>query len=215
VDFLNVFNNDTVSATVTVKLDLNGTEYILFKAVLATGETMAYQEGSGFKVYANSGAIKTSLNQGNSPVGSGPSRVVLGSDVINNNATANTIADVTGLSFAVNSGTRYYFLARIRYTAAATTTGSRWAVNGPTQDELMISSRYSLTTTSWTFNEVVGYDLPAASNASSANTTGNFCFIQGIIRPTANGTVIIRFASEVSNSAITAKAGSFLEYFAI
>ena len=44
----------------------------------------------------------------------------------------------------------------------------------------------------------------------------NVAVIEGTITPSANGTVIARFASEVLSSAITAKAAvSFVEYEAI
>jgi hypothetical protein len=77
-------------------------------------------------------------------------------------------------------------------------------------------SAYSLTAASVSTNSGLNaFDLPAASNASSAATTGNFAYISGIIRPTANGDVIARFTSEVANSAITAKAGSYLRYRAL
>lgn len=140
-------------------------------------------------------------------------RVTLGADVINNNAVANTIADVTGLSFAVISGAKYQFECNVWYTSAATTTGSRWSINGPTTTSLAYTSIYTLTATTNTSNSAVAYNIPAASNASSANTTGNNAIIQGFIQPSANGTVIVRFASEIANSAITAKAGSSCEYW--
>jgi hypothetical protein len=58
-----------------------------------------------------------------------------------------------------------------------------------------------------------GYNSPSASNASSAATGSNIAIIEGIIRPTANGNVIARFASEVSSSAIVAKGGmSYVEF---
>lgn len=76
----------------------------------------------------------------------------LAADVTNNNGVANTIADVTGLSFPVLSGKRYKFRFVIRYTAAATTTGSRWSINGPSTTELVYRARYSLTTTSSTID---------------------------------------------------------------
>lgn len=139
--------------------------------------------------------------------------VTLGSDVVNNNAIANTIADVTGLSFPVTNGTITRFVFTIIYNAAATATGSRWSINGPAFTLLGYSSRYSLTATSQTTNYANAYNIPAASNATSANTTGNIAIIEGIINPSANGTVIARFASEVLNSAITAKAGSTVEYW--
>ena len=215
VDFITIYNRDTVNATVTIKLDANGTEYILFRVTLATGEFIQYQEGVGFNVIANSGAIKQSINQGNNTIGSALTAVVLGSDVTNNNAVANTIQDVTGLSFAVVSGNTYVFEFNIIYTAAATTTGSRWSINGPASPTILCyTSEYSLAATTTTRNaNNISYDLPAASNATSAGTTtGNQANIYGIIRPSANGTVIARFASEVLSSAIVAKAGSVCYY---
>ena len=139
--------------------------------------------------------------------------VTLASDVTNNNATANTIADVTGLSFAVASGTTYHFHALIDYTAAATTTGSRWSVNGPTTTLLGYTSTYGLTATTQTVNYANAYNIPAASNATSPNTTGDTAIIEGMLTPSAAGTLTVRFASSVASSAIVAKAGSTIEWW--
>lgn len=215
VDYVSIYNSDTATATVTVKLDANGTEYILAKVILAVGEKLEYGNDLGWRVLSSDGAIKESVNQGAAPITTSRSMTVLSGDVVNNNAVANSIADVTGLSFAVTSGNKYWFKFVITYTSAATTTGSRWAISGPATAYLAYVSNYSLTATSWTFNSVVAYDTPAACNATSAATTGNTAVIEGIIVPSANGTVIARFASEVSNSAITAKAGSFVEYLQV
>lgn len=213
IDYISVYNNDTVNAVVTIKLDANGTEYILFKVTLAATEKLEYQEGQGFKVIASSGAVKQSINQGSNTIGSSLTAVILGSDVINNNAVANTIKDVTGLSFPVTAGNTYSFEFTILYTAAATTTGSRWSINGPTTSNLCFQSEYSLAATTTTRNaNIITYDLPAASNATSGSTTGNMAIISGILTATANGDVIARFASEVAGSAITAKAGSVCYY---
>lgn len=212
VDFLTIYNADTINATITVRFNANGTVYILFKATLASGETLVFQEGQGFSVLANSGAIKHSINQGNNTIGSALTAVVLGADVVNNNAVANTIQSVTGLGFEVTAGNIYYFHFVILYTAAATTTGSRWSINGPAADGVW-TSEYSLAATTTTRNaNVITYDLPAACNATSGNTLKNQADIMGIIKPTESGTIIARFASEVANSAITAKAGSVCYY---
>lgn len=48
-------------------------------------------------------------------------------------------------------------------------------------------------------------------NATST-LTNNFANIKGIIKTNSTGDVIARFASEVAGSAITALAGSFVEY---
>ena len=145
--------------------------------------------------------------------GAGASRVWLPGDVVNNNAVANSIADVTGLSFPVVAGTKYSFKFFIVYSSAATTTGSRWSINGPATTFVHYRSQYPTTATAITNNAALaGYNLPAASNASSL-TTNNIAIIEGIIQPSANGTVIARFASEITASAITAIGGkSYVEY---
>lgn len=212
---VSIINMDTGAGEVTVRYNANGTTYTLARFTLSSGEKLEYTSQNGWRVLATSGAAKQSINQGNSPVSSDLNRVVLGSDVTNNNAVANTIANVTGLSFPVVAGTKYYFKFWINYTAAATSTGSRWAVNGPSLTSLTLKSVYSLAATTQTQNTVTGYDLPAAANASSASTAGNWALLEGIIECSADGDVIARFASEVANSAIVAKAGSFVDYIAL
>lgn len=216
VDTITIYNTDTANATVTIRFNANATTYTIYKVTLAPAEMLIYQDGKGFDSIATTGAIKQSINQGaNTPSGSAITTVVLGSDVINNNGTANTIQDVTGLSFSVTAGKRYWFKFVIFYTAAATSTGSRWCVNctAGTAAELSMISEYSLTTTTSTRNaNIQAFDSPAACNATSAATTNNMAIMEGIFTPTANGTFIARFASEVLSSAITAKAGSAVFY---
>lgn len=216
IDFINIFNPNVANAQVTVRLNLNGTRFVLTTVILAQGERLVYQEGIGWQAFTTAGALKNALNQGTNVVASGDSVVTLGSDVTNNNAVANTIQDITGLQFPVVAGQRFWFQFVIDYTAAATTTGSRFSIQGPTFTRLAYQSEYALTTTSKTFNSSLSaYDLPAASSASSGATPGNLAIIEGIIAPSANGNVIARFASEIANSAIVAKAGSFVRYRAL
>lgn len=214
VDLINIYNADTASATVTVKFDANGTEYIVWKGALASGETVSYTDAAGFVVLSASGITK-SVQATNAPAVNAINVVVLAADVINNNAVANTIADVTALSFSVTAGETYWYEFTIPYTSAATTTGSRWAINGPAAPTMLNHwSAYTLTATTQTQNYATAYDIPAASNASSL-TTGNVARMSGIIKPSASGTVIARFASEVLSSAITAKAGATLRWMRV
>jgi len=60
VDFVSIYNKDTVAATVTIKFDANGTEYIIFKATLVTGGRLEYTSENGWQVYAPSDIV--SLN---------------------------------------------------------------------------------------------------------------------------------------------------------
>lgn len=214
VDFVSIYNADTVAQTVTVKFDANGTEYILWVGALSTTERLEYVDGHGFRVLSSTGALKTSQAAG-APVTSQLNTVILASDVINNNAVANTIADVTALSFSVTAGETYWYEFTIPYTSAATTTGSRWAINGPAAPTMLNHrSVYTLTATTQTQNYATAYNIPAASNATSL-TTGNVAWMSGVIKPSASGTVIARFASEVASSAVTAKAGAVLHWMRV
>lgn len=200
--------------TVTIQKDVGGTEYTVLTATLAAGESLVYEDGRGWVLYDAQGrerAVSTIAAN----IANALNIVVLASDVVNNNGVANTIADVTGLSFPVVAGETYWFEFVIPYTSAATTTGSRWAINGPAAPTLLnLRSEYTLTATTTTDNHVTAYDTPAAANATSL-TAGNVATLWGIIKPSSNGTVIARFASEVAGSAITAKAGAALRWMRV
>jgi hypothetical protein len=211
IDFFNVFNLDTTAKTVIIKV---GTRR-LFSVVLSSSETLQYTDSQGFQVLTTAGSVKQSINQGSNAADSGFQISVLSSDVTNNNATANTMQDVTGLNFPVLNGKLYEFEFNIEYTAAATTTGSRWGVSASAgaATNLSLVSEYSLTATTTTRNALIqAFDSPAASNATSATTGNNWANIRGVIRATADATLTARFASEIASSAIVAKAGSTVKW---
>lgn len=214
VKTLFIRNRHATTANDITILHTDGTTSVEFiKVSLNAGYTLRYDEGNGFEVLDNFGrSLLNNSDNGSNAAVNALNLVVLSSDVTNNNASANTMADVTGLSFSVTSGEKYWFRATCQYTAAATATGSRWAMNGPT-GTWRYKSEYSLTTTTLTINEgLTAADTPAASNATSATTGSNIAIVEGFFEPTANGTVVVRFASEVSSSAIVAKQGSILQW---
>lgn len=50
---INVYNRDTVSAMVTIKLDVSGTETIVHKAVIGVGDTLSWSAEGGWKNSTN------------------------------------------------------------------------------------------------------------------------------------------------------------------
>ena len=214
VKSLFIRNKHATTANNVTVIHTDGTTAVeLIKVTLNAGYTLRYDEGNGFEILDAFGrTLLNNSDNGSNAAVNALNLVVLNTDVINNNATANTIADVTGLSFSVTAGEKYWFRATVQYTSAATGTGSRWAMNGPT-GTWRYKSEYSLTTTTLTINEgVAAADSPAAANATSATTGSNVAIVEGFFAATANGTVVVRFASEVLSSAITAKAGSILQW---
>lgn len=133
----------------------------------------------------------------------------LNSDVINANVTPNTITTIPDFQINVKAGNVYRFRASIVYTSALITTGSRWTVSLPATTLCSYSSTYPLTATTMTINYATAQNIPAACNLSSLLT--NIAVIEGIFIPAATGNFNIGFASEITLSAITAKAGSTLE----
>jgi Collagen triple helix repeat (20 copies) len=120
--------------------------------------------------------------------------------------------DIATLQFPVISGKIYSFQFVIAYSSAATTTGAKFGINGPSQNLLNYTSEYTLTATTTTKNTgLAAYDLPATANATSL-LTGNICIIQGIIGTTATGNVVARFATEIAASAVTVLVGSFVKF---
>ena len=205
----------STSVNVTIEVYNGATAYQINFVTLAATEALHYDEdGGGWSVRDTSGRIKGNYANTAAAINT-LNTVVLAADVINNNAVANTIADVTALSFAVTAGETYWFKFTIPYTSAATTTGCRWTVNGPAAPTMLAyTSRYPLTATTETVNYATAYDIPAASNINTL-TAGNVAVIQGHVKPSGSGTVIARFASEVLSSAITAKAGALLQWMRV
>lgn len=211
IDFISFFNADSTTTIVTIKIGA----MIINKVQLNAGERLEYAEGKGWTVYNIYGSSKTVNQPGIIPSNNVWNTIILDSDVVNNNATANSLRDVGTLNFNVNAGNTYYFRFIVMFTAAATTTGSRWVIDGPTASNIAAVSTIALTSTSISTNNVSAYNLPVASSTSSANVGGNIAVIEGFIKPTNGGPVKLRFASEVANSAITAKAGSLCEWYTI
>ena len=203
------------STNVVTVLHTDGTTTVeMIEASLQADCSLQYHISRGWWVTDTQGREATvSYGYAGTAISDSDTITRLTGDVTNNDATANTIADVTGLSFPVTAAKLYMFEFHIVYTAAATTTGSRWSISGPATTYLDYMSEYSLTTTTSTRNAMLqAYDVPSGSNATSAATGNNWAVIRGVIQPSANGTVIARFASEISSSAIVAKVNSFVRY---
>lgn len=64
LNYLSVFNVDTVQATLTIQLNNNGTTRICWKGLLAVGDTLQYIDEKGFLVTDVNGSLKQSGSTG-------------------------------------------------------------------------------------------------------------------------------------------------------
>ena len=136
---------------------------------------------------------------------------VLGADL---STSSISLINIPDLSFIVTAGITYRFYATIPFISSDQTNGSRWTINGPATSFLSYTSRYTFSSNSETYNYSNTYNFPNSANNNSNAAGGNLAIIQGMITPSANGTVTVRFASELGTpNSITVKKGATLEYW--
>lgn len=61
IKWLSIRNRGASAQTVTIKLDISGTERQLFTCTLSAGETLVYNEGEGFSRFDSTGQLKLQL----------------------------------------------------------------------------------------------------------------------------------------------------------
>lgn len=176
IDYVGIYNEDTASVTVTVKIDDAGTERILIKATLATLESLYYEDGRGWYSTDANGAEKTAISQ----IPMAPLFLAYnGASDTNQTGAGATVTvdfdvevfDVTG-NFAADTFTapitgKYLFSIQVRSTAIpAGTTTLRMVLTTSNRD---YTQQY--TVTAGTFTEfchvlTVEADMDAADTAS-------------------------------------------------
>jgi hypothetical protein len=90
---LTVYNNDTVSVTVTVQYNDNGTNRILTKTTLAVGDTLQYVDGQGFRVIDTNGNLKNGSSSSLPPLRGLANNLKIQSDAVAPNTKVNITAD--------------------------------------------------------------------------------------------------------------------------
>lgn len=131
------------------------------------------------------------------------------------NFTSTSYADVTDLSFPVLANTDYAFEFTVIWSSVATTTGVSFALNGPASPVLFHATVETATSaTVLAVRQDTAYDQGTASASIDAANANRLCRIKGVLRNGANaGNLVVRCKTEVANSAITVKRGSWGTYF--
>src|SRR4029453_7825489 len=114
--------------------------------------------------------------------------------------SATTFADITGLSFALSANSDYYFRFVLHHSSAASTTGIRFAVNGPTSPTaLRVGGVIPLSATGANYGSQTAYDTAIFATTTGA-TVQVMSIIEGVIRVagTATPNLAARVAAEVA-----------------
>ena len=120
-------------------------------------------------------------------------------------------SDVTDLTFSVAANTDYYFRFIVHYRTNATTTGARFAINGPaTPTALRVGGHLPTSTTAANFGSQTAYDTAIFAATAGPGATTVMCIIEGVFRNGANaGTLALRMAAELASpGSITAYTDS-------
>jgi hypothetical protein len=134
------------------------------------------------------------------------------------NSVAATGADVVGLSFAVASGKKYLVRAVLFAYAAAATTGmgvGAKATGAPTTSAQFFNFRHRVTANADDlFSRDNFEDLPPTTlnTYRTVSTFPQLDNFDGYFVATGAGTFQLRLTTEVDSSAVTVKAGSYLEW---
>jgi hypothetical protein len=206
---------DAVAQTFSGSVTFNGGDFTVGASELISIATGGTVDVGAHEIFITAGAgIALSADGGFTYNGqnvlteaNGDRLVVLSGSVAN---STTSLADVTGLSCALDVGT-WSVRAVVVYSAALTTTGGRFVLNGPAASLIAIQSVMSSGAAANTVINAAAYDTGATA-VNSASTTANIAIVEAVLVITSAGTVIVRFASETAGSAITARPGSHLRY---
>ena len=128
-----------------------------------------------------------------------------------NTVLADTYGNVVGLNWYGKAGEVYEFKAVIVYDVTAATEGASFAMNGPaaTVKSYVVTVPSGATPTTSFAN---AYDLPAAAAGDSAFTTDNIAIIDGVISPSADGTISVRGIGSTTNTVTVQAASSYIAW---
>lgn len=191
----------TVITDASIYIDRSATDYEIFKATLNPGDVLEYEEELGFYVVTAVTKLDKRMR-------------VSGSDYVN---ATTSFTDITGLTCPVEAGKHYNFMAHLFHIENASTTGARFAINGPASPTGMrlheiggFAGAAGAGTMQTNIGDVTALDTAAIAATSSAATPQVvMAMLSGWIQPSVAGTFAIRGASEIAVAAgLTVKVGS-------
>jgi hypothetical protein len=186
-------------------------------AASSTDNAITRFDGTGGKTIQNSvvtisdsGAIAgiVSVN------GIFPSKIsILSSDWVNASSGFTFENGPSDLSFAVTSGQLYRFKFFFNYTVGSNTTGVRFSLDGPSFSKLYYQEQWNIDGVSFKYESRNSYNV---GNGTTGSTTSsgftNLGYIEGVIKPSASGTVVLRVGGEVSGDLTIISEISYVEY---
>jgi hypothetical protein len=168
VDFISVYNADTVNATVTIRINRNGSTGVLFKCILSTNELLVYVEGKGWNIHSNSGLSKQSLTYDNSNITTNPNYLINSSFQV---AQAATSATITAGTARPTASLGYPVVdSWFCYSVGGNPTLAQVTGSNTTANRLQLTGAASITSVG------IGQRIEAINTTSLANKTVTLSF---------------------------------------
>ena len=127
------------------------------------------------------------------------------------NTVAVALSNATGLGFSVFSGVPYAYQFQVLFRTPATTTGLGLAVTHPAgvgAYTAKIPHAADGSDSHWEGHGTASDDPIVGTGVQAANTD-YLAQVQGVLTPSSNGTIQLRFRTEVANSRVSLRAGSW------
>lgn len=135
---------------------------------------------------------------------------VSGSAVSDNDNTPASPSNITGLSWAAYTDVPVLFRCKIITTAAGAGQSVRFDITGPAVTAVTIQLERAATASTREFDTVTA--LSALTAVGTSLATASVATLEGVLRPSADGTFQVRIEPEVDANAVTAEVGSICEY---
>lgn len=185
IDHINLYNADTVSITPTFKMDLGGTEYLLWRGRLGIGQSVTYVDGKGWSFPS---LTLSALTNNSDPAGT--------------TSTTGVMAGI-GRTFVPQTTGRVLFMVTGQGTNSNGDAGFKFDLRYGTGT--VPSNGNALTGT------VLGADVASSAPTSGATTTVLTCAIahHGLIDGAASLTLGTTYWFDIGQYAITAGTATF------
>jgi hypothetical protein len=185
-------NKGAANNDVTVQFNQNGTLFELYKATLLPGAGLQYFEDAGWSGVA--------------------SFIRFLRVAVPYVTSSSAFTTIPGLQAAVKNGLNYEFEARIIHANDGSTTGSRFAISGPSLTNVLVST-IDTVTTSVSAAALSGGTAAAEGTAATAQTTGStanhLAILAGSFTAGADGEFAMRGAADASVlTGLTVRVGS-------
>ena len=168
VDFISVYNADTVNAIVTIRINRNGSTGVLFKCILSTNELLVYVEGKGWNIHSSSGLSKQSLLYDNSNITTNPNYLINSAFQV---AQAATSATITAGTATPTASLGYPVVdSWFCYSVGGNPTLAQVVGSNTTANRLQLTGAASITSVG------IGQRLEAINTTSLANKTVTLSF---------------------------------------